>query len=337
MRKRIRAVCLVAAVAVATLGCSAPPPKGSPSDVGGSQYNALEKLPTTTPSESLAMRDHNVIQTVFLIVMENHDWSDIKGNPSAPYINGTLLPAGAHAESYHDNFKAVHPSEPNYIWLEAGDNLAILDDDEPEANHRTTTKHLTALLDDAGVSWKSYQEGIGGNDCPLESQGLYDPKHNPVVYFDDMTDGTSSTSQHCIEHVRPYEELAADLASDSVPSYNFITPNLCDDMHNSGGCKSGDSVKNGDDWLAAELPKILGSAAYKRGGAIFITWDESEGGELPIGMIVLSPFAKSNYDNAIAYTHSSMLRTAQEIFAVSPLLRDASNAESLSDLFVTYP
>jgi phospholipase C len=324
------------ALAVTAIACSAPS-KGAPSDVGGSQYDALEQLPTTTPSESLTARDTHSIKTVFLIMMENHNWSDIKGSASAPFINGTLLPSGAHAEGYYDNFKAVHPSEPNYIWLEAGDNLAIEDDDTPAANHRSTTKHLTALLDDADVSWKSYQEGISGNDCPLSARGLYDPKHNPMVYFDDITDGVSQTSQHCIDHVRPYEELAQDLSKDSVASYNFITPNLCDDMHNGDGCKTADAVKNGDDWLASEVPKILGSAAYKRGGAIFITWDESEGGELPIGMIVISPFAKTSYANSKSYTHSSMLRTAQEIFAVSPLLRDAANSESLSDLFVTYP
>ena len=200
--------------------------------------------------------------------------------------------------------KSVHPSEPNYIWFEAGDNLAIVDDDAPAANHRTTTKHLSSLLDDAGVSWKSYQEGISGADCPLDSVGLYNPKHNPMVFFDDATDGVSVASRHCIEHVRPYDELGRDLKAGTVAHYNFITPNLCNDMHDT--CSGEDAVKRGDDWLAAELPKILDSEAYKSGGAVFLTWDESEGGEAPIGMIVLSPFAKPHYANAVAYTHSSM-------------------------------
>jgi len=51
-------------------------------------------------------------------------------------------------------------------------------------------------------------------------------------------------------------------------------------------------------------------------------------------MIVLSPLAKGGgYSNNIHYTHSSMLRTIQEIFNVSPLLGDAANANDLSDLF----
>jgi len=50
-------------------------------------------------------------------------------------------------------------------------------------------------------------------------------------------------------------------------------------------------------------------------------------------MIVLSPFAKPGYANTIHYTHSSTLKTMQEIFGVTPLLADAANATDLSDLF----
>jgi hypothetical protein len=122
-----------------------------------------------------------------------------------------------------------------------------------------------------------------------------------------------------------------------VAQYNFITPNLCNDMHDSCAPTS-DAIKQGDTWLSTEVPRIQASQAYKNGGAIFITWDESEGGEYPIGMIVLSPLAKSGgYSNTIKYYHSSMLRTVQEIFGVTPLIRDAANQPSLSDLFTTYP
>src|SRR5438105_3029196 len=93
-----------------------------------------------------------------------------------------------------------------------------------------------------------------------------------------------------------------------------------------------------DGWLAQNLPMILISQAYKNGGVVFITWDEGEDGDGPIGMIVLSPDAKgSGYSNTIHYTHSSTLRTLEEIFGVSPLLGDAAHATDLSDLFKTFP
>jgi phosphatidylinositol-3-phosphatase len=112
---------------------------------------------------------------------------------------------------------------------------------------------------------------------------------------------------------------------------------MCNDMHDSAGCASPDSVANGDQWLAREIPKIQASEAYKEGGAIFITWDESEGGNAPIGLIALSPFAKPGYAGMIPYTHSSLLRTIQDTLVLRPFMRDAANATSLEDLFVSYP
>ncbi|HEV7950473.1 MAG TPA: alkaline phosphatase family protein, partial [Glaciihabitans sp.] len=129
-----------------------------------------------------------------------------------------------------------------------------------------------------------------------------------------------------------------NLKQNTVARYNFITPNLCNDMHNSRGCESRDSILNGDTWLSKAVPQILASPAYINGGVLFITWDEGEGSDGPIGMIVLSPNVKGGgYSNSIHYTHSSTLRTVQEIFGVTPLLGDAANATGLDDLFQTLP
>jgi hypothetical protein len=112
-------------------------------------------------------------------------------------------------------------------------------------------------------------------------------------------------------------------------------------MHNSIGCPNPiDPVANGDAWLSTNLPPILASDAYKDGGVVFVLWDEgtlslSDG---PIGCIAISPLAKVGYGNSIAYTHSSTLKTIEEIFSV-PLLGDAATATTndLSDLFSTFP
>ena len=67
------------------------------------------------------------------------------------------------------------------------------------------------------------------------------------------------------------------------------------------------------------------------------TFDESETGDGPIALMALSPFAKPGYSNSLSYTHSSTLRTLQNIFGVTPLLGDAANATDLSDLFAFPP
>jgi hypothetical protein len=307
---------------------------GSSSSGGQGGASSSSSSSGSTSSSSGAGGGGAAIEHVFIILMENHNWTDFKGSASAPYLNGTLLKLGGHAEQYFNPPKN-HPSEPNYLWLEAGTNFGIKDDSDPAINHQSTTAHLVTQLEAAGHTWKSYQEDIPGTACPLTAVKNYAPKHNPMVFFDDVTNTNDKNSANCIAKVRPYTELATDLAADKVPNYAFLTPNLCNDGHNSCAPTS-DEVKQSDDWLAAEVPKILASNAYKK-GAIIITWDESEGGDFPIGWIVLSPFAKAGYSNSTHYTHSSTLRTVQEIFGVKPLLGDAANATDLKDFFTTFP
>jgi phospholipase C len=291
------------------------------------------------------------IHTVFLILMENKNWAEVKGSARAPYLNNTLLPASSYAENYRGAKDGnLHPSEPNYIWLEAGDNLGITNDNDPDQNHRPETDHLVTLLEARGVSWRSYQEDISGLDCPLTGVGQYQPKHNPMVFFDDVIDYNPQTMQanrlapRCLAHVRPLTELHTDLQRNTVARYNFITPNQCNDMHNTCAPQK-DQIKQGDDWLAQWIPILQAAPAYQKGGVIIITWDEAELasgclGNCPIGMIVLSPLAKGGgYSNTIGYDHSSMLKSLQEIFGVTPLLRHAGDAgvEDLADLFESFP
>jgi phospholipase C len=243
----------------------------------------------------------------------------------------------SYCTNYFDNPKMAHPSLPNYLWLEAGDNFGILDDNPPSQDHQSTTSHLVTLLEAAGVSWKAYEEDISGTTCPIADVNNYAVRHDPFVYFDDVSGNPpNTTAARCIAHVRPFTELATDLNSGTVTGYNFITPNVCDDMHDN--C-TGDPIKQGDDWLKANIPTILASSAYKNGGAVFVTWDESESStDVPIGMIVLSPFAKGGgATSTTKYYHSSMLRTAEEIFGVTPFLRDAANQSDLAALFSTFP
>lgn len=306
-------------------GCG--PKKGAHDSEGNIPMGTEAPL---TRQESETMRASHSIKTVWIIVMENQSWKDVHPNPNAPYID-SLLAVGAHAENYTN--EDTHPSEANYIWMEAGDDLDISDNDDPFENFRTTKHHLTNQLEAVGVDWRAFAEGIDGTACPVQSAGDFKAKHTPFVFFDDITDGRHTASARCMAHVRPYGELLTNGAQ-----YNFITPSQCHDMHDADGCETPDRVTNGDRWLSREVPKILASDAYKDGGALFIAWDEgSNDADEPLGLIVLSPFAKPGYGNRIPYTHGSLLRTMQDIFAVRPYLRDASRATPLADLFTQFP
>ena len=79
------------------------------------------------------------------------------------------------------------------------------------------------------MSWRSYQQGITGDRCPLTSRGAYQPKHNPMIYFDDVTDGNKPEAKRCIEHVRPLAELRDHLEKGDVARYNGAIPDQCNE------------------------------------------------------------------------------------------------------------
>src|SRR5215831_9115427 len=87
--------------------------------VGGAVFFSIKVIELADNSRDSSALSFPRIATsnraVFLIVMENHNWSDIKNNPSAPYINNSLLPMASYAEQYF-NPPGIHPSEPNYLW-----------------------------------------------------------------------------------------------------------------------------------------------------------------------------------------------------------------------------
>lgn len=364
------------------------------------------------------------IKTVFVIAMENHNWTQpanqftgniqqIYQNPNAPFINSLVNGTAfalvndsvvrisdqvSYASGYHNvlatpsgNNPHIHPSEPSYIWAEAGTNFGVLNDNDPYSTNgptnQNTSAHLSTLLTRAGKTWKSYQEDIdlassGGQltNTPLpedqwtvpltsfsgffgsglnafngSSQYNYATKHNPQVFFSDTNGGNDSTPANPLsKQYAPLQQFFTDLANNSVADYNWITPNQYNDMHTAlaAGYKglTGDpaKIRQGDDFLSQVIPVIMASDAYKNHGAIIIWFDESESDGVAgdnaddfnhtIGEIVISSRAHKNvsgvpYASPLNYTHSSDLRTMQEIFHVAPLLGDAVNATDLSDLF----
>ena len=281
------------------------------------------------------------VKTVFVILMENYGWPSIKDSTNAPYMNSVLLPQASYCEQYYtpSNFTS---SLLSYLWLEAGSTFGLTTYDTncyspPAIWSVGDTNHFSTLLRKAGIPWRAYQECIPGDVVPLTDWGCYVVRHNPFVYFHDVTGTNDPQNAYGIEHIRPYSEFGRDLTNNTVGRYNFITPGACTDMHNS--CPPlNNPVLQGDSWLAAEVPKITNSLAYRDNGALFITWDDAGRVGVPIGMILLSPLAKGNgYVSTNRYTHSDTLRTFQDIFNVGPYLGEAATAGNLAELFASDP
>jgi hypothetical protein len=256
-----------------------------------------------------------------------------------------LLPSSARANTFADPLPDSIPSEPHYVWMEAGTNkfsdTTFTTDSDPSASNSTkSTAHLATQMNAASpaVSWLSYQEGMNATTgaCPVRSSGYYVAKHDPYVFFQDIAGSPPSpTNALCAAHHRAYTpaQLAKDLSSGAVAQYNLITPNLCHDMHGATGCPGSDDIRAGDDWLASALPPLI-NYANANDGVIFIVWDEPVGGSTLIPFLAIGPHIKPNYASSVRFTHSSLTKTVEEIFDL-PILPTVAGSNDLSDLFKT--
>ena len=258
---------------------------------------------------------------VFVIVMENHSYSEIIGSSAAPYIN-SLLPSGGLATSYYG---VTHPSLPNYLTLTGASTYGI--------NSDCTTCWVSATniadsLETAGASWKAYMESMP-SACFIGDSGSYYQKHNPFIYFNDIRTNTS----RCQSHVVPYTQLSTDLKSTSTtPSYAFISPNICNDMHDC-------SVQTGDSWLKQQVPLILGSAAFKTQHSLLaLTWDEDDSSASnQVPLILLGTGVAAGSRSSVTYDHYSLLHTIELARGLPTLTSNDSSWNPITDLFASSP
>jgi phosphatidylinositol-3-phosphatase len=253
-------------------------------------------------------------------MMENHGYSQVWNTSSTPYIT-SLGNQYVRATNYH---ASIHPSLPNYLQLYAGSNYGITTDCSPSDSCHVNAPSLADNLEAKGLSWKAYMEGMP-SPCHLSVSDNYAPKHNPFVYFDDIR----NNPLRCGLHDVPYTVLPTDLTlAITTPNYVFISPDLCNDMHDC-------PIATGDAWLKANVPPILNSPACTSDKCLIIlTWDEDDHAD---GNQVLTIFAGSaaktgGATSDAAYSHYSTLRTIEDIFGLPTQTSNDAQATPMTDM-----
>ena len=299
MKSKLRAATFVAALTTAITGTTIVLPAGA----AGSECG-IKSGPSTTFAH------------VIWIWMENHSYRQIIGSSSAPYINSLARACGLAT-----NYTAItHPSLPNYIAATSGETWAIADDNPP-SSHPLKVDSIFQQARSAG----SYEESMPST-CALTGSDAYAVKHNPEAYYtpiraackaNDVPMGTSASGA-----------LLKALNTGTLPAFSFVTPNLCNDMHDC-------SVQSGDTWLRNRVPRITASATYRAGSTVlFITWDEDDGSDgNHVVTIVVSPYTTPGTKSAVAFTHYSLLRTTEELLGIPTHLRLATQAPSMRSAF----
>jgi hypothetical protein len=235
------------------------------------------------------------------------------------------------------------------------------------------------------LRWKAYMEDMGNIStreaaaCGHPAIGAkdetqtavagdgYATRHDPFVYFHSVIDNPAYCDKHVVALGSPTGAmpegapkgetgLATDLQTLSkTPNFAFITPDLCDDGHDSpcknetGGATALASI---DAFLETWVPKITASEAFRRNGLLEIVFDEAGNSETEaccgeeagpdspfpgitgpgggrVGAVMISPFIKPGTVSAVEYNHYSSLASWETFFGLSRL----ADAGKITTLF----
>ena len=278
------------------------------------------------PGPTMALKTsslpHSARSHVLVVVMENKEAANVLGNATAPYLSGLVRRYGLASASY----AVTHPSLPNYLALTSGSTQGVTSD--------CTSCHFAArnLVDELvahGISWRAYLEGVPAPCFTGAGAGAYARKHNPFIYYDDI----AGSPQRCAGLVG-FGALASDLRRGTLPTFAWITPNLCDDTHDC-------AVATGDRFLARTLPPILRELGPH--GFLVITWDEGTsnagccGGAAAGGLVatvVAGPDVRPGAREAQALDSYGILRTVEDALGLPPLGASANpSSGTLAPLF----
>jgi hypothetical protein len=203
--------------------------------------------------------------------------------------------------------EVVGPVDTRASAMEAGtnefDDRIFTGDSSPSATNSTAdTNHLVTQIKNAttGITWMSYQEGLDSSTgaCPISSSGHYVARHNPFVFFRDVSgDPPSKTNAYCAAHHQGLDALAGDLTQEAVATF---------------------------------LPPII-SYVDDHAGVIFIVWDEGDK-TTKMPFLAVGPGTKPGYVSSVSSMHGSLLKSVEMILGLPVSPRVAGDSD-LADLF----
>jgi len=135
------------------------------------------------------------LEHVFVIMMENHGYAQVAGNPNAPFINAYMKSANL-ATNY---FAIAHPSLTNYLEITGGSNFGVLTDGNPDWHDATCKTNLATGVVDT--------EAVAAAVCPITGTG---------------TDAATPVKDFTNETTDPSGDIEID-GTQSIPAAKNIT------------------------------------------------------------------------------------------------------------------
>jgi phosphatidylinositol-3-phosphatase len=282
--------------------------------------------PTPTPIPAVPAVDH-----VFLVVLENHGFDEVIGNPAMPYLN-SLATQHSLATNYFSN---THPSIGNYFMLTAGQ---IETNNDAFAGVVTDDNIVRALLT-AGKTWKAYVQSLPSAGYLGNDVYPYFKHHNPFVYLSDVVNSAPQAL-----NIVPFSVLQTDLAAGTVPNLVYLLPDAENDAHDCPNgalaCPDVDKVTAADAWLRTNLDPLITNPAFAN-SVFIIEFDEAldsdvapggvGGGHIPI--VIVGAHVKAGFQSVTMYQHQSALRLMTDLLRLTDHPGLSATAPSMAEFF----
>ncbi|WP_406510434.1 alkaline phosphatase family protein [Streptomyces sp. NBC_00212] len=283
--------------------------------------------PLTPPVSKVPGYDH-----VFMVMMENTDYSAVMNDPTdTPYLH-SLMDQGATMTDFHGVY---HPSDENYLAVAGGDTYAKGATYWPNIN--SPQRHLGDTLEAAGKSWKAYEQGMG-TPCNTKNNNdsYYEPDDAPFINYTNV----SGNASRCAAHLFDTTQLATDLRSASTtPNFSWIA---ADDYYDGEASGNGNvtSLKTQDGWLKQTLAPVLTSPAWtKERSLLVLTWDESNSeayNHIVTTLVGSQGTVPAATTSPAHYDHYGIARTVEAALGLPGLTANDTYATPLNAAFAPY-
>ncbi len=250
-------------------------------------------------AQPLPHPDHIVI-----VLEENKSFTQIIGNPAAPYINELSKRGALFTQSYG----VTHPSQPNYLALFSGSTHGIGNDACPLV---LGGDNLAGRLSAKGLSFASYAESMPQTGFEGCAYGAYMRKHNPAANWKELSSLNQTFNAFPLDYSR-------------LPAVALVIPDQSNDMHDG-------SIGQGDAWLAKNLEPYA-QWAMRHNSLLIVTWDEDDGSaNNRIATMFIGPMVKIAM-SAQHINHYNILRTIEEMNGLV-YLGDSAGTKSVTGVW----
>jgi len=272
-----------------------------------------------TARQSLPANVHTPVAHIFLIIEENHSFSTVYHN-HMPWLSALGDKYGI-ATNYSSDEQG---SLLDYLWLSSGSSEHNFQCDGNDCKQAITDGNIFRELNKAGMSWKVYADSLPNAGFMGPFAGDYAKRHNPAVWYSDVIDDPKQQ-----QNVVPFSEFAGDLATDNLPVYSIIVPDLKHDAHDG-------SPEAADQWLQQNIGPLLSSAHFQAGSnsVMFITFDNGdrdEQGQVFTAVIGQKVIPGVKVDTP--FRHENTLRTIMELLRLTNFPGASATAAPMNEFF----